>query len=629
MHFAFGMNKRVFRSRLRPILSIIFLAMTVPLLAQQSEQDTDEESNLLPPVALEDDEAETPEDETETGTAARRLRRLGDVSPEEWQPQFDFAPGAQKRAQLGKLPDPAQSQRLAELLDDLAATPGNQATQQELNRLLDDVMSQADRRIENNELELATRMLDVVKSINPDRSGLAAAYGRIEQRGNIDGQLALAREAMAEGRVVAPEGDNAWSYYRRVADRDPGNAEAEQGLAGVQQYLVNRALAFARELDFDSSDRMLEEARLIRSNDSLIDQAEEEIVGIRTRQAEMLEAQAVAAMDAGDFNRAERVLVDLVALGDQEILLGQLRRRLEEARIYGGFRPGQIIRDHFLNSPLWTPESVVITAGSFMMGSETFDEGHLENESPQHRVNIRRGFAIGRKEVTVAEFRGFVDRAGYVTDAERKGYSTVYNHASGRLTQRRDVTWEMGYDGRDAEDDHPVVHISWNDAQAYVNWLARGTGKPYRLPSEAEFEYALRGGKTGDYWWGNGTPRSAVENITGDGDESRSRRSWTVAFQNYTDGYWGPAPVGSFQPNPFGLFDISGNVAEWVWDCWHDTYIRAPVDGSAWINPGCGYRVVRGGYWASSPRQTRSAFRLSARPDSHGARVGIRIARDL
>jgi len=120
-----------------------------------------------------------------------------------------------------------------------------------------------------------------------------------------------------------------------------------------------------------------------------------------------------------------------------------------------------------------------------------------------------------------------------------------------------------------------------------------------------------------------------VENITGDGDTSRSRRLWTVAFKGYTDTFWGPAPVGSFEKNPFGLFDIGGNVGEWTRDCWHDTYVRAPTDGSAWINPGCSLRGIRGGHWASSPEQTRSAFRLSAKPDQHDARIGFRIARDL
>ena len=137
------------------------------------------------------------------------------------------------------------------------------------------------------------------------------------------------------------------------------------------------------------------------------------------------------------------------------------------------------------------------------------------------------------------------------------------------------------------------------------------------------------GGKATKYWWGDGTPTRVVENVTGQGDESRSRRQWETYFKGYTDRYWGPAPVASFEANPFGLFDIGGNVAEWVDDCWHDSYLRAPADGSAWVNPGCNLRVVRGGFWASSPNQARSAYRNSAKPDHRGARVGFRIARDL
>ena len=120
-----------------------------------------------------------------------------------------------------------------------------------------------------------------------------------------------------------------------------------------------------------------------------------------------------------------------------------------------------------------------------------------------------------------------------------------------------------------------------------------------------------------------------VENITGENDISRTRRRWSVSFTGYSDKYWGPAPVGSFKPNPFGLMDMGGNVAEWTRDCWHDSYIRAPADGAAWSNPGCDQHVIRGGYWASSPDQTRSAHRLHANPAQHDARIGFRVAREL
>ncbi len=114
-----------------------------------------------------------------------------------------------------------------------------------------------------------------------------------------------------------------------------------------------------------------------------------------------------------------------------------------------------------------------------------------------------------------------------------------------------------------------------------------------------------------------------MENLTGEGDVSRSQRQWSTYFDGYSDRFWGPAPVASFEPNPFGLYDIGGNVGEWVMDCWHDTYLRAPIDGTAWLNPGCKLRVVRGGNWASSPDQSRAAYRISAKPEH--ARCAYRI----
>ena len=206
----------------------------------------------------------------------------------------------------------------------------------------------------------------------------------------------------------------------------------------------------------------------------------------------------------------------------------------------------------------------------------------------------------------------------------------MYDEESGRIIDRRGITWRNDYLGNKAADDLPVIHISWNDANAYARWLSARTGKNYRLPSEAEFEYALRAGSTTRYPWGDGDPTKVFGNVTGDGDRSpRLKRSWAKAFPHYDDRYWGPAPVASFPPNKFGLRDIDGNVSEWVEDCWHDNYMRAPADSSAWINPGCTNHVIRGGSWGSSPDQERSAFRTYAPSDTRSARVGMRVARDL
>jgi formylglycine-generating enzyme required for sulfatase activity len=445
----------------------------------------------------------------------------------------------------------------------------------------------------------------------------------------VERALAAARLALAEGRVDQPPGDCAWFYFSRALDLDPANAAAMDGLRVVQEDMIGRAVEFARELDFESADHMLEEALLVREDRTAVRAAEERIRGIRLEHAGQLESEVVKAMDAGEFRRAERLLIDLIALGEMDTVVRQLRRRIEEARVYGGLKPGQTIRDPFLDSETRAPELVVIAAGSFVMGSPASEQGREEWEGPEHRVTFRRGFAIGRTEVTVGEFREFRRQTGFRTVAEKEGHSIVYDHHSGRLTKRDGVTWRMNYEGREARDDEPVVHVSWHDAVAYARWLARGTGKPYRLPSEAEFEYAVRGGSRSRYWWGDGAPDSQVENLTGARDSSPSERQWSTYFENYLDRFWGPAPVATFESNPFGLHDIGGNVAEWVMDCWHDTYLRAPTDGAAWVNPGCKLRVVRGGYWASSPDHSRSAFRISAFPDRHDARIGFRIARDL
>jgi len=272
---------------------------------------------------------------------------------------------------------------------------------------------------------------------------------------------------------------------------------------------------------------------------------------------------------------------------------------------------------------------VVIPTGSFQMGAADSDDGHIDAERPQHAVTIGKGSAMARTAVTVGEFREFVRASGYVPDSLKLGGSSVYDERSGALRDDSDATWQDDYAGHKADDKLPVVNVSWRDATAYADWLSQRTGKVYRLPSEAEFEYALRGGTTSRYWWGDGVPTHPVENLTGSGDRSHRGRRWSNAFRGYRDGYWGLAPVMSFAANPFGLYDINGNVSEWVQDCWHDSYIRAPNDGTAWLNPGCRARVVRGGSWGSSPDQVNSAYRQGANGDVRNGRVGFRVVREL
>jgi formylglycine-generating enzyme required for sulfatase activity len=174
-----------------------------------------------------------------------------------------------------------------------------------------------------------------------------------------------------------------------------------------------------------------------------------------------------------------------------------------------------------------------------------------------------------------------------------------------------------------------VVFVSARDAQAYVEWLASQSGQRYRLPSESEFEYALRAGHRGRYPWGDGSPPPGAGNLTGALDSSPGGRHWSDAYPNYADGFWGPAPVGRFSANAYDLHDLAGNVSEWVEDCWHDSYRRAPDNGASWVNPGCRMGIVRGGSWASSPAQTRSAWRAPMDVESTNARIGFRVVREI
>lgn len=236
---------------------------------------------------------------------------------------------------------------------------------------------------------------------------------------------------------------------------------------------------------------------------------------------------------------------------------------------------------------------------------------------------------MSRHEITVGEFRRFMDATDHRARAERRGFSGTYDERTGNFVRRGYVDWRRDHAGRPAADDMPVLHVSAKDAQAYAEWLTEQTGRTYRLPSEAEFEYALRAGQRGLYPWSTPTPPARVGNLTGALDVAPTGKRWQNAFAGYGDGFWGPAPVGRYRPNPYGLHDLAGNVAEWVDDCWHASYRRAPAHGRAWINEGCRARVVRGGSWASAPHQTRSSWRQQMDADTTNARIGFRVVREI
>jgi formylglycine-generating enzyme required for sulfatase activity len=267
------------------------------------------------------------------------------------------------------------------------------------------------------------------------------------------------------------------------------------------------------------------------------------------------------------------------------------------------------------------PEMVVVPAGRFVMGSPAGEAGRESSEGPQHPVSFARPFAVGRFEVTVDLFTEFVKDSGYEPGAK------CWANQRGKWELRSDRSWRSPGYAQTAS--HPVSCIGWDDANAYATWLSRKTGKTYRLLGEAEWEYAARAGTTTRFYvgenesavcgYGNGADLTAKRSVPG-------FSSWQVVPCN--DGFAYTAPVGSFAPNGFGLYDMQGNVWEWIADCANGNYIGAPADGSAWMSGDCGFRFLRGGAWTAISQMLRSAYRYRANGDP-GDGAGIRVARTL
>jgi len=565
----------------------------------------------------------------------RRLVDAGSPVPE-WTPQLDLEPDEDVDQLLARAAQAlaegqflrGENSALALYLSALDREPGNAAAEEGVESVLQGLSARIPDLIERGELDTALLYAQTLLRLRPEEAGFETQVQRLNRLREQSMLVAEADRLAAAGRLIEPPGENAAAIYREVLRESPDHREAQRGLNDIERELIARALAMAEVGDYAESDRLLAEAGRLRPGSQAVQNASTRVVELRQERARQLLDLANAAIEAGELDEAERLERELGQVSAQAQELDELHERIVQARLYGGRRPGSAFSE-VLASGGEGPVMVVIPTGSFLMGSPSREPERKPNEGPQRTVRFERGFAIGRFEVSVGEFARFVESSGYVPTSQSERRSTVYDERSGSLAERRGVTWRDDYAGQRANDTLPVVHVSFLDAEAYTNWLSEQTGKRYRLPSEAEFEYVLRAGSQSAYPWGDGSPGRPVGNLTGDGDRSPSRRTWSNAFKGYSDGYWGPAPVGSFEANAFGLHDISGNVSEWTLDCWHDTYARGPVDGSAWVNPGCARRMIRGGSWASAPDQARSAFRLTAQPAATNARVGFRVAREL
>lgn len=223
------------------------------------------------------------------------------------------------------------------------------------------------------------------------------------------------------------------------------------------------------------------------------------------------------------------------------------------------------------------PVLIALPAGSFTMGSNTSDP----SEKPAHRVTLTAPFAIGKYEVTEAQWKACAET----------GACSRTSHSS--------------------QPNAPVRDVSWDDAQLYVKWLSTTSGKPYRLPTEAEWEYAARGGTMTRYWWGE-------QALPGKANCKDCGAPWSAD---------GPANVGTFAANPYGLYDMNGSVWEWVADCWHNSFKDAPADERTWDQPNCSARVIRGGSWREGNAYMASSTRFKYDASVRHSQNGFRVAR--
>ena len=247
-------------------------------------------------------------------------------------------------------------------------------------------------------------------------------------------------------------------------------------------------------------------------------------------------------------------------------------------------------------------EMIAVKGGAFTMGSKDGDP----DEHKTHTVHVPN-FYIGKYEVTVREFMAFIDDTQYQTDADKDGGSYVWD--GGNWSKKKGVNWQYDVAGNkrpNSEYNHPVIHVSWNDAVAFAKWVSEQTGKTYRLPSESEWEFAARGRKSNGYEYS--------------GSDFLNKVGW---YGNLNGGAHG---VGGKDPNKLGIYDMSGNVWEWCQDLYHDSYRGAPDDGSAWITGDGSVRVLRGGSWDISAGSCRVSGRYFNSPGNRNTYVGFRLA---
>ena len=438
---------------------------------------------------------------------------------------------------------------------------------------------------------------------------LSAAFsGGFPERPSLDGGTGVGKKDETKTEEVA-----------KVVKADPGKKEAaldrekrklvQRGLASLGLYKGFVDGAFGPKTSgairsWQKAKGYGETGKLTKEQaDALVAQGDEaEKKAARARVAREKEEAGRRAREAAERERSAR----------------EAREREKAQRERALLMPGRAFRD----CPE-CPEMVVVPAGSYLMGSPHDEKKRQKDEGPRHRVTISQPFAAGKYEVTRREFAAFVRESGHVVG----GGCWVYDSVKRGMVRDAARSWRSpGFEQTDLD---PAVCVNWDDVKAYVAWLSSMTGKPYRLLSEAEWEYAARGGTRTSRYWGDDASAQCAHANGADGTLKAHYSNWAWVVASCRDGFVHTAPVGSFSSNGFGLHDVLGNVWEWVEDCWNERYVGAPSDGSAWTDGECARRVLRGGFRDFIPGILRTAVRSRDGTGDRFNESGFRVARTL
>jgi formylglycine-generating enzyme required for sulfatase activity len=427
---------------------------------------------------------------------------------------------------------------------------------------------------------------------------------RLAQFNNVlEGRLVAEKLQRALDAIPTPQQRAEAAKQAKIAEL-LATAHAEENDDARAQAAINGVLA----LDASNSDA-------IQLKQMIADrlQREDDARAAAEKQAKISQLLATShANDDKDHGRtALAALNDLLALdpGNREAL--DLKRKIS------GYYPPSKVGDSWANSLDMT--LAYIPAGDFLMGSPASEVGRFDSET-QHRVTLTKHFLMATTHVTRGQFAAFVNDSGYQTDAEKEGHAFTFHGTE--FTDTKGASWRNP--GFDQGDDHPVVEVSWNDAKAFCDWLSKKEGMKYRLPTEAEWEYACRAGSKTAYPWGDKAEDG--KGWANCADLTTKEKFPTLATFNWSDGFAFTSPVGIYNANDWGLYDMVGNAAEWCSD-WYGAYPAGDATDPQGTNNGLA-RVVRGGSWFSGPRTCRCANRTSRAPDYRGVSFGFRVVLD-